>query len=181
MPISVLRFVSFTRGYMPLTVPYGTHPIESCVNSVSTWTTCIAASSLSQKSEAEFAEQIIILQDFLSFFQTQHHPWEACIGKYWAISHLLMPLIKVHWNVILWNLFSLDNIAKPAFCYLISRYVVSVISIPGVLPLLSSSSSLIISITTLSVSILLGVPNGYHRYFCIWLFTLAGASKHKFF
>ena len=75
-----------------------------------------------------------------------------------------MPLIKSHGDVFLRNILSLYDVTESTFCDWITA--VSVVPIPGVLSLLSISSSLVVHVVVLMVVVLLRLVNRNHCYLC---------------
>ena len=80
-----------------------------------------------------------------------------------------MSFVESHGDVLLRNVFSLDDVAESTFSDWVavaSWCIISVVPVPGVLSLLSVSSPLIVHVVVLIVGVLLGLINCYHCYFC---------------
>ena len=80
-----------------------------------------------------------------------------------------MSFVESHGDILLRNVFSLDDVAESTFSDWIavaSLCVISVVPVPGVLPLLSVSSPLIVHVVVLIVGVLLRPINCNHCYFC---------------
>ena len=107
-----------------------------------------------------------------SFHAIFHFLWSTSIFLHVDIRYyidLLVSFIESHGDVFLRNVLSLYDVTESTFSDWITAVTlcsVPVVPVPGVLPLLSTSSSLIVHIVVLMVGVLLGLINCYHCYLC---------------
>ena len=80
-----------------------------------------------------------------------------------------MSFVESHGDILLRNVFSLDDVAESTFSDWVavaSLCVISVVPVPGILSFLSVSSPLIVHVVILIAGVLLRSINRYHCYFC---------------